>query len=176
MQLRFPNRLVTSVTEGYENGMDLPYLSPLTAKQQAQFGLSETWPLALADRVRFAEIDRQNHANNAAYMTWFETARLQYFQDWGMLNGRPDDPHFVLRRAEIDYLEALRLGDDYVTTVACKSFRTSSFTLGCELWANGRLAARFSGVIVLLAPDGGKKAIPDTVRHRFETVDGAKAD
>ncbi len=157
-----------------QNSMAIPYLTPLSPEQQTDFGLSTLWPLALADRVRFAEVDLQNHANNAAYLTWFETARVRYFRDWGMRRGTSGDPHFVLRRSEVDYLGPLHLDDDYVTTVGCTAYRRTSFTLGGELWTRRGICARFTGILVLLAADGsGKMEIPADVRRRFDEIDGA---
>ena len=154
--------------------MDLPLLTPLSADLQRAAGLPEPWPLAMADRVRFGELDPLQHANNAAYMVWFETLRIRYFEDWGITSYRPDDPRLVIRRAEIDYLAELRLHDIYIATIRCATFRTTSFTLRSALFSNGRRCADFSSVIVMLDPDGSaRRPLPNALRDRFVSVDGA---
>jgi acyl-CoA thioester hydrolase len=32
-------------------------------------------------QVRFKDIDKQGHVNNANHITYFETARVEYFKD-----------------------------------------------------------------------------------------------
>ncbi|WP_212525962.1 thioesterase family protein [Actibacterium sp. MT2.3-13A] len=155
--------------------MTLPYLTPLDADTQRAHGIAAPWPLAIADRVRFSELDPLNHVNNAAYLSWFEGIRIHYFRDWDISHYRPGDPRLVIRRAEVDYLREMRLDEDYILTARTVSFRTTSFTMEYALWA-GDLRATGAAVVVMLAPDGsGKMPLPDALRQRFEQVDGARA-
>jgi len=48
--------------------MTLIYNTPLSAAQQVVQGIAPVQPLAIADRVRFSELDPLNHVNNTAYM------------------------------------------------------------------------------------------------------------
>ncbi len=59
--------------------METRYLVPLSAEEQLALGLSEPQPLAIANRVRYSELDPLNHVNNKAYMEWFETLRTEHF-------------------------------------------------------------------------------------------------
>ncbi len=79
---------------------DIPYLTPLSPDQQRAIGVTEPWPLALADRVRFAELDPLNHVNNVAYLIWFETARVTYFKRVGISTYADNavEPRIVSRR------------------------------------------------------------------------------
>ena len=58
--------------------MSMRYHTPLTAEEQLAAGLPAPRTLALADRVRYAELDPLNHVNNKSYFTWFETLRVEY--------------------------------------------------------------------------------------------------
>ncbi len=65
-------------------------------------------------QIRFSDIDRLNHVNNACYLTYFETARVNYFRqlfntqiDWNR-NG------FVIARTETDHLTPIYLNDEVV--------------------------------------------------------------
>ena len=69
--------------------MALVYNTPLSAAQQAVAGIDPVQPLAMADRVRFSELDVLNHVNNAVYMEWFERLRVRYSQDWASRIMRP---------------------------------------------------------------------------------------
>ena len=154
--------------------MTLPFHVPLTADQQVAAGLPASWPLAIADKVRFAELDPLNHVNNAAYMTWYETIRIRYMLDWGLSTySSADDPRIVIMRAEINYLKEMLQDETYVVTARTTAFRNTSFTMESQIWS-GDLRSTFSCVIVTLEPDGsGKRALPDAVRQRFVEVDGA---
>ncbi|MCI5111075.1 MAG: acyl-CoA thioesterase [Marivita sp.] len=157
--------------------MTLTYHTPLSPDQQRAFGLPETWPLALADRVRFSELDPLNHVNNVAYLVWFEGARVTYFKHVGLStykNGEAE-PRIVIRRGEIDWLQEMRADEDYVVGTRTVDYRTTSFTLRQEIWSGGTVRATFTCVIVLLMPDGSARMpIPEYVRERFHAVDGVE--
>lgn len=156
--------------------MQLPFHTSLGADQQASVGIDPVQPLAMADQVRFSELDVLNHVNNARYMEWFERLRVRYSQDWELSQyDRPDDPRIVIRSGTIHYRQEMRMDEIYVTTCGCAAFRNTSFSLRQQLWSGGSLRATFDCVMVLLQPDGsGGYPIPDALRHRFETIDRAK--
>ena len=154
---------------------DLPYLTPLSPDQQRSLGLPEIWPLALADRVRFAELDPLNHVNNVAYLIWFEGSRVAYFKHVGLstYEDGASEPRIVIRRGEMDWLQEMVADEDYVVCTRTIAYRNTSFTLLQEIWSGGTKRARFECVIVLLQPDGsGRMPIPDAIRARFHEVDG----
>lgn len=159
--------------------MALVYNTPLSAAQQAVAGLDPVQPLAMADRVRFSELDVLNHVNNTVYMEWFERLRVRYSQDWGISNYAvgAGNPRIVIRSGTIHYRQEMRMDEDYVVTCACAGFRTSSYTLAQQVWAGGTLRATFDCVMVSLEPDGsGKRALPQALRARFESVDKARKE
>lgn len=156
---------------------DIPYLTPLNHDQQRALGVTEPWPLALADRVRFAELDPLNHVNNVAYLIWFETARVAYFKRVGISTYENDavEPRIVIRRGEMDWLQEMRADEDYVILTRAVDYRTSSFTLQQEIRARGTVRASFTCVIVLLHPDGsGRMPIPEHILNVFHQVDGVE--
>lgn len=155
--------------------MTLQYHTPLSAQAQAKLGITPPAPLAMADQVRFSELDVLNHVNNAVYMQWFERLRIRYVQDWGLSRhmGSGTDPRIVIRSGQIHYKQEMRMDENYVVTCACTGFRTTSFSMAQTLWSGGTLRATFDCVLVLLNPDGaGRYPIPDDVRARFIAVDG----
>ena len=157
--------------------MQLPFHTPLSAVEQAAAGLDPVQPLAMADQVRFSELDVLDHVNNARYMEWFERLRIRYCQDWGLSRyaDRARQPRIVIRSGTIHYRQEMRMDEVYVTTCACSAFRRTSFSLAQQLWSGGTLRAGFDCVMVLLEPGGtGRFAIPPEVRARFETIDKAR--
>ncbi|MBW4708868.1 acyl-CoA thioesterase [Roseobacter sp. YSTF-M11] len=159
--------------------MTLLYHTPLSAEAQSDLGITPPAPLAMADRVRFSELDVLNHVNNAVYMHWFERLRIRYTQDWGLSRymGSGGDPRIVIRSGEIHYRQEMVMDEDYVVTCGCTAFRNTSFTLAQTLWSGGTLRATFHCVLVLLTHDGAARfPIPDPVKSRFLAVDGARPD
>lgn len=149
----------------------LPYHTPLSADQQRAAGLATVWPLAVADRVRFAELDPLNHVNNVAYLTWFESARVLYFKHIGLTtyDNSTAEPRIVIRRGEMDWLLEMRADEDYVVATRTIGYRNTSFSMLQEVWAGGTKRAEFQCVIVLLQPDGsGRMPIPERIRRYFD--------
>ena len=70
-------------------------------------------------QIRFSDIDRLNHINNACYHNYIELGRVEYFEKIlaGHINW--DETGFVLARTEMDHLEQvyLRLLEDTARTL-----------------------------------------------------------
>ncbi|MCF6232502.1 MAG: acyl-CoA thioesterase [Rhodobacteraceae bacterium] len=154
--------------------MDLPYLTPLNAKQQKARGLSEAQPLAMADRVRYSELDVLNHVNNKAYMEWFETLRTEhFFRLCAPYYTGLDAPRTVLRNADIHYVKEMVAGQSYVATARVTAFRHTSYTIEQMIWSDG-LRARMTGVMVMMRGDGsGRYPLPEPLKQYFMDVEGA---
>ncbi len=156
--------------------MSLVYLTPLSPAQQAVAGVDPVQPFAIADRVRYSELDVLKHVNNKVYMEWFERLRVRYGQEWGLspVDRTGTMPRTVIRSGTIHFREEVKMDEDYIATCRCVAFRNTSYTLNQQIWSGGTLRATFDCVMVLLHPDGPEKfPIPPAIRSRFETVDGA---
>lgn len=154
--------------------MDIRFHTPLTAQEQRAFGIDTPQPLALADKVRFAELDPLNHVNNKAYVEWFETLRVTYFDTLcAQCYAGMDAPRLVIRSANIHYIREMVMDEVYVTTARVSGFRNTSFTIQQQLWS-GDLRATLTGVMVMLCPDGtGRYPLPQSLRDLFVERDGA---
>ncbi|WP_282095448.1 acyl-CoA thioesterase [Epibacterium ulvae] len=154
--------------------MTLQYHTPLSAETQLAAGISQPQTLAMADRVRFSELDILQHVNNKAYLDWFEVSRVAYFN-------RFCAPHFegkapprnVLRNANVHYVKEMTLGETYIATSHVISFRRTSYVLEQQIWA-GDLRCRMTGVMVLRTPDGGSGyPFPDSLTNYWTKSEGA---
>jgi acyl-CoA thioester hydrolase len=63
-------------------------------------------------KVRFADLDAMRHVNNAAYLTYLEEARIDYFNTLFHRNKERLDFEAVVARIEIDYVHPIVLGDE----------------------------------------------------------------
>jgi len=156
--------------------MTLRYHTPLTPEEQTAFGLDAPQPLAYADRVRFAELDVQNHVNNKSYMTWFETLRVDYFDRLCAPFFNGERPRIMLHSVQLRFIREMLRDEDYVTTACVTAFRNSSFTLDQQLWS-GDMRAQMSAVVVLDKADGsGRLMLPEALKAEFLRRDGAVAE
>ncbi len=158
--------------------MTLAYHTPLSPDQQRAAGLTQPQSLAMADQVRFSDLDTNNHVNNAVYFEWFERLRIRYTQsliEQGLMDA--PGPRVVIRSGSIRYLHELLEREDYIVTCRCTAFRNTSYALAQQIWVGGQLRATFDCVLVMLNRDGtGRFALPDRLKHHFEAADGARAD
>jgi len=109
----------------------------------------EDFPIRVPDIIRFADMDRQGHVNNAVYPTYFETGRV----------GIIYDPHdglqvegctTVLARIEIDFLKELHWPGTVEIGTAIAEIRRSSYVFAQAIFNEGVCAARARSTMVLI--------------------------
>ncbi|NDW52300.1 thioesterase family protein [Aliiroseovarius sp. PrR006] len=153
---------------------DLPLVTPLTAQQLQRAGVPEGWNFGQADRVRFHELDALNHVNNIVYLRWFEDIRIPYFHTHAITSyNSEDDPQVVLATNAARYFKPMFLGETFVVTARCTSFRNSSFVLEYGVWVEGELRCSGETVIVTLEQDGKTKRPLSPEVIAALTADGA---
>jgi acyl-CoA thioester hydrolase len=115
--------------------------------------------------VRFSDIDVMGHVNNAVYLNYFESARMDFFnallgKDWDWVgNG------IILLKNEIEYLRPVVLHDEPQIHLSVDNLGNKSFVLGYQLLVNGELYTR--GKSTLVCFDYGRKItieIPEKLR------------
>ncbi len=84
--------------------------------------------------IRFADIDVMGHVNNAVYLSYFEQARMRFFQrligdtwDWNKSG-------VLLAHNEVDYFEPVLLQDELVVTTWCSKVGNSSLTIEYDVY------------------------------------------
>jgi len=99
--------------------------------------------------VRFRDLDAVGHVNNTVYLTYMESARIEY---WAHVTGRREfkDIGMILARTEVDYRSQVGLPASLEVGVRCASMRRSSFVLEfrIEERGTGRLVAEAKKVLV----------------------------
>jgi acyl-CoA thioester hydrolase len=105
---------------------------------------SVTIPLQL----RFADTDALGHVNNACFLSYFELARVAYFQkvlgdvvDWKSRG-------IILARTEVDYRLPLFLQDKPVVNVRCSQVGNKSFVMSYRIDEGGKVFAEGNTVMV----------------------------
>jgi len=107
---------------------------------------------------RFCELDGLGHINNASFLEWIEQARIPLFR---IFNPTLDLKkwNLILARNEIDYLFPVEFGSEVKIETYFSKIGNSSIKMEHELFQNGEIVARASGVIIHYDYDQ-KKSVP----------------
>ena len=86
-------------------------------------------------QLRFKDIDRLGHVNNANHITYFELARVDYFNT---LMGRGtkidwDSESLILARIEMDYKQPILLEDHISVYTWVSRLGSKSFDMSCAI-------------------------------------------
>lgn len=105
-------------------------------------------------QVRFADIDKLGHVNNAKYLTYFEIARMQFFED-EFKNVTDLDwktKGLILAKIEVEFLVPILIEDKVEIETFCTKIGNKSFDLAYRVFRINNqerlLAAKGSSVLV----------------------------
>jgi acyl-CoA thioester hydrolase len=129
-------------------------------------------------QIRFADVDRLDHVNNACYHSFFELGRVKYFNEILKRTVNWSEKGFVLARTEIDHIKPILLNDDVycftkVIKLGNKSLTVKNTLVKVEANVLVECAA---GVGILVATDyvkGESIEIPDGWRELILSFEGA---
>jgi len=152
----------------------LPFLVPLDRAALDLWDIPAPWRYGKADRVRYEDLDNQNHVNNTRYLRWWEAQRVEYMTDHGIAAFAPGGPGFVVKRQEIDYLRPMLLNEIYVTVARVSSFRRTSFVMDYAVFAPD-CCATGSALVVRVDGNGAKAPLDPELTRLFVETDGAEA-
>jgi acyl-CoA thioester hydrolase len=85
-------------------------------------------------QIRFNDIDLLGHVNSAVHLTYFELARVSYFNhldkelkiDWATMS-------FVVAKMEMEYKQQIMLEDKLFVSVWVSRIGTKSFDMTCSI-------------------------------------------
>ena len=98
---------------------------------------------------RFGDLDPMGHVNNAIYLTWIESARIEFLRARDVFDEPdPDGMAMILARVELDFRSPVRFGEEIEIGVRPARLGAKSFTLEYELRSDGRLVAEARTVLV----------------------------
>lgn len=112
---------------------------------------------------RYRDFDTYGHVNNAVYVTYLESARIDFFRD---VIGEAD-ARSVVAHVEVDYESSIQPGEDVTIALAVTEIGTSSVTIDYEIRADDAVAATASTTQVLLDEDDSPRAVPEAWRERL---------
>jgi acyl-CoA thioester hydrolase len=126
----------------------------------------EDFPYRLTDNVRFADLDPNQHVNNAVYASYFETGRVTLMKDrsYGLM---PDGLAWIMVRLDIHFRAELRWPGQIEMGLGLVKFGRTSVTFDQVVFSEGRCVASAEAVTVLIDETSRKPTLltPEIVRN-----------
>jgi acyl-CoA thioester hydrolase len=80
-------------------------------------------------QIRFIDIDRLDHVNNACFLSYFELGRVKYFNQVLNKHINWNDSGFVIARTEINHITPIYLLDELYCFTKIINIGTKSITI-----------------------------------------------
>jgi acyl-CoA thioester hydrolase len=109
----------------------------------------EDFPYRLTDNVRFADLDPNQHVNNAVYATYFETGRVTLMKDrsHGLM---PDGLSWIMVRLDMHFRAELRWPGIIEMGLGVVKFGRTSVTFDQVVFSESKCVASARSVSVLI--------------------------
>ncbi len=99
-------------------------------------------------QVRFSDLDVLGHVNNSVYLTYFESARVYYFQQLLDTSWDWETDSVVLVKNEVEYIRPIFLHDVPEVEVSTVHVGSKSFTFAYHIRVNDVLCSKGSSTLV----------------------------
>jgi acyl-CoA thioester hydrolase len=128
----------------------------------------EDFPYRLTDNVRFADLDPNQHVNNAVYATYFETGRVTLMKDssFGLM---PEGLAWIMVRLDIHFRAELKWPGSIQMGLGVSKFGRTSVTFDQVVFSEGKCVASSQSVSVLI-DEITRRPVPltDEIKKNFE--------
>lgn len=105
-------------------------------------------------QIRFKDIDKLGHVNNANHVTYFELARVDYFDALATENIHIDwvNEGVILAKVEMEYKQPILLEDKIFVYTWVSKMGTKSFDMSCSIvkMVNGNEVEVAKGLAVIV--------------------------
>jgi acyl-CoA thioester hydrolase len=120
----------------------------------------EDFPYRLSDNVRFADLDPNQHVNNAVYATYFETGRVTLMKDhsYGLM---PDGLGWIMVRIDIHFRAELHWPGKIELGLGVAKFGRTSVSFDQVVFSEGKCIASARAITVLI-DEVTRKPVPLT--------------
>jgi acyl-CoA thioester hydrolase len=128
----------------------------------------EDFPYRISDNVRYADLDPNQHVNNAVYATYFETGRVTLMKDrsYGLM---PLGLGWVMVRLDMHFRAELRWPGTIEMGLGVSKFGRTSVTFDQVVFSAGQCVASAQSVSVLIDESTRKPtAITEEILRNFQ--------
>ena len=127
------------------------------------------FPFPIKQQVYWGEMDAFNHINNVTYFRYFETGRVEFFNQSNLWQLYFDENiRIVVGKLECNYVREIKHPAEIEISVAIKKVGNSSLTVHHKVTnSQNEVCAHGEGIIVATDPLTGKST-PWTAKLRSE--------
>jgi acyl-CoA thioester hydrolase len=126
------------------------------------------FPIRVSDVIRFGDLDRQGHVNNAVFATYFESGRVGLIYDTENGLQVPGSTSVVVR-LEIDFLRELRWPGTVEIGTAVADIGRSSYSFAHAIFNENACAATGRTTMVLIDRESRRsRPLPPELIARLE--------
>ena len=120
----------------------------------------DDFPYRLTDNVRFADLDPNQHVNNAVYATYFETGRVTLMKDrsYGLM---PPGVTWIMVRLDMHFRAELRWPGTIEMGLGVSKFGRTSVSFDQVVFSEGKCVASARAITVLI-DEVTRKPVPLT--------------
>jgi acyl-CoA thioester hydrolase len=128
-------------------------------------------------QLRFKDIDKMGHVNNANHLTYIELARVKYFEDVVGVDGNWSDLQgLILAHVSIDYKRPIFLHDNVFVFTRCSKLGRKSLELSWVIIneKDGLEETLAQGIAVIVCYDYSTNQtieVPDEQRRKIEAYE-----
>jgi acyl-CoA thioester hydrolase len=142
-----------------------PVNAPIRADAEP---LLEDFPYRLSDNVRFADLDPNQHVNNAAYASYFETGRVTLMKD-ASRGLSPEGFGWVMVRLDINFRAELHWPGQIELGLGVARIGRTSVSFDQVVFSEGKCVASGRAVNVLVDQATRKpEALTDEMKANFK--------
>ena len=128
----------------------------------------EDFPYRLSDNVRFADLDPNQHVNNATYASYFETGRVTLMKDraYGLM---PEGLGWVMVRLDMHFRAELHWPGQIELGLGVVKFGRTSVSFDQVVFSEGKCVASARAITVLIEEATRKPTVlTDEIRAKFQ--------
>jgi acyl-CoA thioester hydrolase len=127
--------------------------------------------------VRYGDLDPQGHLNNAKYLTYFETARINYFVHLGLFTPGQSfmEVGVIMAEARVTFLKPVQFGMSLKVGVRIGKIRNKSMTVEQNIVNAETNEVLATGQVILVAFDyhtNTTRPVPDEMREAITSFEG----
>jgi acyl-CoA thioester hydrolase len=148
-----------------ERGLEISFV---TAPARPPTPLLEDYPYRLSDNVRFADLDPNQHVNNAVYASYFETSRVLLMRDPECGLVWPGQS-WVLAQLNINFRAELHWPGKIELGLGVTRIGRSSVTYAQVVFSEGKCIASATATTVMVGLQSRQPTpIPAELSERFQ--------
>lgn len=134
----------------------------------------DSYPVIVHIPIQWGNMDSFNHVNNTQFFRYYETARIKYFEDIGLIDIMKETSIGpILAKTSSHFLKPITYPDNVTVGAKVISIGNTSFVMDYVIYSEKKgLSARGDGVIVIFDYKNSKKVqVPPEIIQAIRKIE-----